>query len=422
MPPSPLSSRLAQARRQVRAAPEDLWPGFRPAEVPLLSFDGEETHLTGADPQEAGWHPHPDGGWRWPGRHPALVANTAVTLPGGALAAGILADGLAELDARRLAALLVHEAFHVHQAAYPSPAWEADELDGLTYPRTDPGVLHARAEEAACLAAALAHPADWKAHACHALAWRQARFAALAPEHVRYERRMETREGLAHFVETRFLDEVSRLDGEQDASATPREWAYRSGAALAHLLARVGDKWQAQVLAGTALDEALGARVGVAERPSPREALRGAGTQAAAKTAADLAALEAEFRALPGPRLVLELGEPWPVVGFDPLNLHALPGGALLHRRYLHLRGPGGEVELVGFPALAWGDSPLRAHRLEVAGLPLDLQPGLQGDRWQLGGEGVRVHVAPGTVTPDGRGGWTVCSGCAPECAPGRLC
>ncbi len=328
------------------------------------------THLSGAAPQEPGWEAG-EGGWVWPGRHPALTANTSVTLPGGPVAAGVLAEGLTGLDPGRLAALLVHEGFHVHQQAYPSPACEANELDALTSPRTNPAVAHARAEEARALSAALGSSHGWEDAAREALAWRTERFRQLWPEHVRFERRMETLEGLAHFVETRFLEELPRLGGGADAGADVREWAYRSGAALAHLLSRGEDGWQAEVTAGSPLDELLRARLGTAPLPSPTPELVEAARLAARETEARSVARLDAFRRLPGPRLSIETQVALRVVGFDPLNLHVLPCGSLLHTRYVRLAGPGVElevlVEVLGGQALARGPGPLTVTALEVA-------------------------------------------------------
>ncbi|MBB5295392.1 hypothetical protein E5F05_09035 [Deinococcus metallilatus] len=373
----------------------------------MLVFDGQTTHLSGALPQEQGWTEGADG-WSWPGRHPALIANTAVTLPGGTVAAGILAHGLETLGPQRLAALLVHEAFHVFQAIHPSPAWEANELDALTYPRTELTVAHARAQEAVHLAAALAHPEGWEAAARQALAWRSVRFEHLHPEHVRYEQRMETVEGLAHFVEICFLKEFPRLDGGQDAGANVREWAYRSGAALAHLVARRGEGWQTQVMAGIPLDELLAAQVSAAEKPEPSPELLEAARRAVQAADSQLTALVTEFRSLPGPRLTLQAEVPWSATGFDPLNVLALPDGSLLHRRYLRLTGPTGELEVMGASAVTHGPQPLNVTRLEVAGLPAGLEPSLTEGRWRLVSESLQANVPAQATTQDDQGGWNI--------------
>ncbi len=166
---SPPGSLLRRALEEVHHAPPDLWPGFVPADVPTLIFDGAQTWLNGMTPDEAGWEETPHG-WRWQERHPALVANTALALPGGRPAAGILLNAVPNLNAVRLAALVIHEAFHVWQAQHPSSAWEANELDALSFPADDAPILHARAEETACLRAALACGSGWQTAARAALA------------------------------------------------------------------------------------------------------------------------------------------------------------------------------------------------------------------------------------------------------------
>lgn len=391
----------------MQSAPPDLWPRFDPARIPLLIFDGTVTHLSAAAPQEPGWEAV-EGGWVWPGRYPALTANTAVSLPGGLVAAGILTQDLAGPDPRRLAALVVHEGFHVFQQAHPSPAWEANELDALTYPRLSLAVAHARAEEAQSLSTALLSSHGWEDAARRALAWRAERFRHLSPEHVRFERRMETLEGLAHFLETRFLGELPRPDGTADAGADVREWAYRSGAALAHLLSKGEDGWQAEVTAGTALDEVLRVRLGTVPLPPPTVALVEAAQLATQKVETRLSALRRAFRKLPGPRLSLRAEAPWQVLGFDPLNLHAFPDGSLLHTRYLRLCGPGAELEVFGGQALTQGPGPLAVTALEVAGLPADLEPTLEAGTWCLKGEVLSIRVPQNCVRQEGDGGWHI--------------
>ncbi|WP_029476441.1 hypothetical protein [Deinococcus frigens] len=50
---------LHDALELLRKAPADLWPGFAPATIPTLVFDGERTSLSGATPEGAGWQAAP---------------------------------------------------------------------------------------------------------------------------------------------------------------------------------------------------------------------------------------------------------------------------------------------------------------------------------------------------------------------------
>ncbi|WP_415791106.1 hypothetical protein [Deinococcus saxicola] len=375
MPPE----QLIQALTLVQRASKDLWPGFIPATIPTLVFDGDDTWLGGTTPATPGWEASLSG-WRWRGRHPALVANTAVTLPDGSTAAGILLRSLGTVSAERLASLVIHEAFHVWQAAHPSPAWEANELDALTYPAGDAEVLHARAEETACLGAALNKP-DWQGDAAKALAWRAVRHGLLSARQREYEQRAETLEGLAQFVECQFLKELPLLDPLAAVGLGIRPWAYFSGAASAFLLSRGGESWQAEVMSGTPLDSILAGQIGTSDRmPEITPALAEAAAHAAQAHTLRLEHLRQQFDALPGKRLRLS-GSKLRVVGFDPLNIHALPDGQLLHTRYVAVEVGDGRLEVLTAQALADGADLLNPTALTVADMT---EPSVSGGRWQI--------------------------------------
>ncbi|WP_309572375.1 hypothetical protein, partial [Deinococcus sp.] len=358
LPPADVSRAIHLVRQLPDQSPA-LWPGFEPNGIPLLVYDGEWTWLDGAAPQEPGWIPE-GACWRRSGRHPALTAHTAVTLPGGTVAAGVLLPLLGTVNAAKLASILVHEAFHVYQGANPSVAWAADELAALTYPAADADVLHARAEETRGLAQALAGE-GWVEAAWHALHWRQLRHARLGEDHTLFETRMETTEGLAHYVESRFLDVFPHLNAEQAAAQTAWAWAYGSGAALAHLLDHTSKNWQAEVLMGTPLHELLAARFGPPlTSPLPTPSLRLAAQEAAQAHAERLRMLKDAFHAQGGQRLTLDCASRLTVAGFDPLNLHALESGCVLHTRFLKVYDEGlSALTMTGGMALAHGNGPL---------------------------------------------------------------
>lgn len=393
---------LLQALSLVRRASGSLWPGFDPAAIPNLVFDGRWTWLTGATPEEADWEATPHG-WRWPGRHPALGANTAVTLPGGRVAAGVVLPTLERATPETLASILVHEAFHVYQAANPSPAWEADELEALTYPAGNAGVLHARAEETAGLGAALGKT-DWQDAAVTALAWRAIRHQLLSGGQRAYERRTETMEGLAQFVESRFLNELPALDSHAAARLGVRRWAYLSGAAYAFLLARGADGWQEDVLRGTPLDELLAGRIGTSgHKPAATPALADAAAHAAQAHTLRLNRLRQEFDALAGQRLRLRSVN-LRVVGFDPLNVHALPDGQILHARYVNVEAAAGRLEVMGAQALAEGDHLLTPSALTIVGVP---EPQVSGGRWRVKHDRLRADFPVESVRVTANG-WEI--------------
>lgn len=403
-PPATLSAALAR----VAQAPA-LWPDFTPQRTPLLTFDGAHTwlHQSSGPPPGHGWTAQAPG-WRWPGRHPDLNANTALPLEDGRWAAGVLLPSLGEPDARTLAAILVHEAFHVYQHVTPSAAWEVNELDALTYP-AHADILHARAEETRCLRRAL-HEPDWTAPARQALFWRGQRHALLTDTQRTFEARMETREGLATYVETRFLRQFPALAAAAAPGLGPRRWAYGSGAALAHLLDRhAPDRqplWQQAVLDGQPLADLLLERTGPPRPAAPHPDLQAAAQQAAATHAAQLQAQLDAFQAQPGPRL--HLRGALRVCGFDPMNLHVLPGGDLLHARHVQLRGAGpddlhAQLGTFGHPARTRGPTLPHVQEVTLRALP---HPTVQEGRWQIRTPGLTVDLPADAVHPDAEG-WT---------------
>lgn len=383
-----------QAQALISTSDVPLWLDFAPSATPMLLFDGTTTFLTGAVPQGAGWA-RTVHGWRWEGQHPALVANTCTDVEPGLRAAGVLLPSLGATEAPALAALLVHEAFHVWQQAHPSPAWNANELAALSYPDTVE-VLHARAEEAHWLAEALLEPGGPAMG--HALFWRAQRFAALEEDQRQLERRLETLEGLAQPVEQRFLGQRPALTPDLALRSTVRAWAYHSGAALAHLLS--GDDWKTAVTAGEPLDTLL-AREHAARPAVPQAALRDQAAWHASQRQQDKHRQLQAFQAAQGVRLQVSCEDGLVVQGFDPMNVTPLTPGRWLHHRFLALSHPSGQVEIRHGLALTEGPSVLRATRLEIVGLP---QPLEHRGRWQVQAATHRIDLPAESVRamPDG--------------------
>ncbi|THF70606.1 hypothetical protein E7T06_06675 [Deinococcus sp. Arct2-2] len=198
---------VQQARHLIQASAQSLWPKFQPAQMPLVVYDGQITVLWGAQPVGAGWQANSDypteDRWVFQGRHPQVWANTSCQLEEGLLAASLLLPSLpTPCRPTDLAALAVHEAFHVYQRGQAGVTWQINELDALTYPATDSALLVHRAMELQALQRALtASAATLPEVAAEVLHWREAQSAHLAPEHIEYIRAAERVEGLAHYVE-----------------------------------------------------------------------------------------------------------------------------------------------------------------------------------------------------------------------------
>lgn len=146
-----------------------LWPGFEPLAIPLAIYDGDRTYLFR--------HPAPPDGFVtveqddhqahvWDGRHPAVTANTSIELGDRTIATLILDLPDGDRSLSDLAAVALHEAFHVFQRER-HPGWQANEADLFVYPTTDTERLALRRLETEALRRALAAP-DSTESACWA--------------------------------------------------------------------------------------------------------------------------------------------------------------------------------------------------------------------------------------------------------------
>ncbi len=356
---------LARARaiaaevERLGAAP--LWPGYEPLRIPLAIYTGSATYLFRHPAPPEGFALAGDGVHRWEGRHPAATSNSSADI-GGTSTATLLADGpRAAEQPTVLAAVALHEAFHVFQRARHG-SWSGNEGDLFLYPFDDARLLALRRTESAELRRALAAatPGAAACHAREALAARRQRFAAMDSAFARYERANELNEGLATYIQIRAPGGSTVTIPEAEWPATGvRDRFYAVGPALAFLLDRFRPGWQEELERddGQALDVMLGeALAGNGERGTGNGDCRMGGAEKAAIEAAaarDAGAVVAArgtrrraFDERPGFRVVVEAadGKPlWPQ-GFDPLNVERVDGG-ILHTRFLRLGNDAGTIE-----------------------------------------------------------------------------
>ena len=394
------------ARQVERVAHErTLWPGYDPLAIPLAIYTGQQTLLFR--------HPAPPEGFAplagaqpaaqvFQGRYPAVTANTSQNI-GGTVTATLMADGKrADRSASEMAAVALHEAFHVDQRARHK-TWQGNEGVLLLYPSEDAQLLTWRRLEADALRRALAatDPQDAACWAKQALIHRRQRFAAMDSTFVAYERATELNEGLAAYIQEIAAGHTTiAIPAAEYAPAEVRQRAYTVGPALAFLLDRMAPGWQARLDAHDQLQldgilaEAVGnvgpgmsavhptsrvTGVTCALSPTEQAALERTARADAAAVVAGRAQRRRWFDALAGWRLEVQAanGLPlWPQ-GFDPLNVERVDGG-LLHTRWCSLANDSGKLEaldgdgadLVSFTEGA-GAHPLfnGVRRVVVAGL-----------------------------------------------------
>lgn len=330
---APGGSAAAGGREDAGSASSPWWPGFEPMHVPLAIFDGQRTWLFR--------HPAPPspyvavdgspGVFVRAGQEPLLVANSHVELAGVATATVWLDEAQARRPAREIAAMAVHEAFHVFQRRH-RPAWVANEADLFSYPADDAQAHAGRLLETHALRRATesVQPEEAACWARAAVHWRQRRFERLGPTAAAYERAGEFNEGLASYVEGRAAGRpATRLrDGDWPPDAV-RERLYASGEAWARLLSRFVEGFPASLPDDPAagLDGVLAAHLPVGRACQVDAGLHASAVRVAQTQVAELGerrrALAREFDASPGQRLTVQApgsAPLWPA-GFDPMNI-----------------------------------------------------------------------------------------------------
>lgn len=363
-----------------------LWPDFDPRDVPLAVYDGERTFLFRhpAPPEDfAPLEHHEPVAHARRGRHEAVTANTSAEIGGVPTATVMLVPPTADRPLLDVAALAIHEAFHVHQRRH-HPSWIANEADLFTYPSDSvPLLVLRRLETEALRRALLAQDADGAAcWARTALALRAERHAGMDASHAAYESGTELNEGLATYVEMRAAGRRSvDVPPEEFGPADVRLRAYVTGPALALLLDRFTPDWAASFADDDArtLDSALADALGVGRPCVFSEDVVSAAEQTARDDVDALASERAlrllAFESKPGWRVVVEAGGSGPLwpQGFDPLNVERIDAERVLHGRFVQVGHDAGTLQVLDAEALTTGTAshPLfhGIHRVVVTGL-----------------------------------------------------
>lgn len=364
-----------------------LWPGFDPLAVPLAVYDGERTLLFRHAAPPPGFTPVSDvsaATYACKGRHEAVTANTNAEIGGIPTATVLLDRPQTDSSLLDMAAIAVHEAFHVYQRAR-HPNWIGNEGDLFTYPTDAGDLLALRRLETEALRQALAakEATDAACWAREALALRGERYARMDSAFAAYERGTELNEGLATYVEMRAAGRRTvALPPAEFGPSEVRRRAYATGPALALLLDRFNPGWPAEFEDNDrqALDAALAKVLGPGATCTFDDALVAAAEERARRDVSALAVerarMLAAFAEKPGWVVVVEAGRGnplWPQ-GFDPLNVQRVGEERLLHTRFLRLGNDAGQLEVLNAEALteAVGPHPLfqGVRRVELTGLP----------------------------------------------------
>ncbi|MBN2083119.1 hypothetical protein JW859_13050 [bacterium] len=353
----------------------DYWPGYDPLAYPLAIYNCADTYLFRHPNPPEDFVPctdHPEISV-FSGRYPAVTANSSAEI-GGVITGTLTLDATGAAGPRALAAVAVHELYHVFQGEH-HPSWGANVANRLTYPDTDAGLLAAKRLETLALEEALAavNFAEVLGWVQAALELRRQRFATMAPEHIEYEQRMEVHEGTAAYIQTKaegLPHSVVRPAGGDYGPADVRRQAYYSGSLIALLLDRCRLGWREELEADDTLfiDDLLADTVADSEVP-PKEFPPFVTDETAANARADIAAhlaglaeQRAAFDAVPGQSVVIvAAGDILFPNAIDPMNMLRLSDEEVLHTRWLKLGNQSGYFEALNYQVLtcAAGGHPL---------------------------------------------------------------
>lgn len=354
-----------------RMAGQPLWTGFSPATTPLAIYNGQRTWLIRHPAPPAGFVPSPEipGASVLPGQYSEVRANTHSDIGGIQTATLLWPDKV--VDPTRLAATMIHEAFHVYQAR-AHPGWFGNEATLFTYPVTDSAAQRLQRLETEAFRRALLPKAPLACWASRAVSLREARLRLVGADAMAYERGNDLNEGLATWIEWRArnapLDSLIPQAGFAPDGVRLR--AYAVGPAQAFLLDRLRPGWPAELNADSTLTLDL-----LLARATAPISCRADFTRRESDSVAALArretsevlgrrdGLRREFLARTGWQLLIELPTDsplWPE-RFDPWNVTPLPDGEVLHQRHVRLSGAHGRIDVLDRWALT---SPAGAHPL----------------------------------------------------------
>lgn len=404
--PGPIMLEIDYAAQHVA-----LWPGFDPAAYPIAFFTGTTTWLYRYPTVPEGFTETTIIGspLLHAGRHPIMVANTSADLDGVKVGT-VMLDGMKELAPRQIAAIAVHELFHVYQRAN-HPNWSANEAVIFTWPHDEAEIFALRRLETIFMRRALntITSVDRLALAMRALELRRQRVTLMPAEHAEYERRSELNEGLARYIQGL----VDQSDATKDFPADEwplthvRQRTYATGRFWASILDLLAPEWKERFNADDSLtlDQYLyetlrQAGVQPAEiAGSDIESARAAARKVVAGLAAEQRRTREEFLAADGWRIVIGqgAGAALALQGFDPINVFNLGGGEILHYRMLEMGNAACSVKIIGRASLsmAAGPHPLFSGvaRITITGIATEPKIVKMSDKTVVSCEGVEIEA-----------------------------
>jgi hypothetical protein len=367
-----------------------LWPGFEPAKIPVLVFDGRDTHLFHSQNIPDGFirvETHP-GVSLFKGQHPQARGNSIIRMGETWTATSVLSASSRRTGERYglkdMAGIIVHEQFHVFQRMR-HPRWRQNDGLLLRYPEETAEALFLRRKEKEAFQRAVVPDAkkEIAGWAAAALRCREERLAGLPAPFVQYENELQRTEGLSDYIE-RVARGLSPLDASNItngiAPAGVRDLGYVEGRWIAMILDKLRPDWIAvlekddTLFLEDILRETVRAAPGEARsfEAAEVEAMKAAAeTNFSAWQKKKKAEMEA-YDARPGYRLEIDASaRPLAIRIFEPLEIELLEDGGVFHRMIFAAGNETGSLRIANHPCLTWFDDSFRATRLTINGLKL---------------------------------------------------
>jgi hypothetical protein len=359
----------ALQEQETRLAGRIAWPGFDPAAIPALIYDGVNSYLINhpAAPDNFKKYDKMAGIYFFPGRYELVRANSAVKI-GGIHTACLDIDLSKSNDPVDMAAVLLHEKFHCCQLANPA-AWgnNTNEFAVFEYPLENTQLLKLVYLELRALSNAYDSKSagDMQKWLKLAINLRSEKYKAMPASCIGFERGIELMEGTAFYIQDKASgnDPRKNLPDKIYLPNSIRIRAYLTGSLLCNLLDRIDPDWKKKLNPNEGTYPDIIAQKALPEDMPPgnfdpgvedKEKIRAA--QAVNVYLAGKLELMDAFLKKPGYKIILDCGSrPLQPTGFDPMNMEKLSQSEVLHKRWVKLAGNQAEVEVLGMEALTEG-------------------------------------------------------------------
>ncbi len=234
-----------------------LWPKFKVSEIPVLVYDGLNTHLFHYREALDGFvqnEKDPEV-WVYKGQHPQVRGNSIVRLDDVWMATSVLSASSRrtgeKYDLKDMAGIIVHEQFHIFQRTH-HPQWRQNDGLLLRYPEeTAEALLLRRMEKEAFKRAVVSEErkeiVGW---AKLALQFREERLGRAEPPFALYEKELQLTEGLSDYIERRArgLDPLNASNITNGiAPAGVRDLGYVEGRWIAMVMDKLNPGWKSQL-------------------------------------------------------------------------------------------------------------------------------------------------------------------------------